>query len=146
MQQKYKENEHPNKHNEEAVSKVCVNALNINIFLQAILESPEKTNAQVEANLASIFSIFDLDYIEIFLSHQHEPLGDLMLNIVRVNWNIIPSPTQYIPLLIHYTFDVILKNSSFQLRLTELSKIIEYEIVANEYWDDSLGTYSCVPC
>ena len=126
-------------HNEASAS---VNALNINIFLQEILNCPEKLKAQTIVDLLAIYSIFDIDnYIEIFLAHVVKTLGNLMLQLVKVNWCIIPDPSQYIPLLIKYTFDVTLDTKSYKLRLTLLSQIVENEISRNNFWDECLSIY-----
>ena len=137
----YKEKEEKQDHSDNTnQTKYEVHALNINTFLDSILESPEKLNTEAEAILTSMFATFDIGYIEKFLSHEHELLGNFMFNLMRVNWNIIPSNTDYIPMLIHYAFDVELDKSSFQLRLTILSKIIEKEMTVNKFWD----VYICV--
>ena len=143
QQESYKpeENEKREEDGSDVDSKMVV-ALNIDNFLEAILESPEKLKPQTVANITAIYSIFNLDeFLTSFFDHPCENLGNLMIELFKVNWNIIPSVEDYFPILIDNTFKESLSVSSFQTRLTTVSRIVKNDILQQKNWNDCFAVY-----
>ena len=108
--------------------KKMVVALNIDNFLEAILKSPEKLKPQTIANITAIYSMFNLGaFVTSFFDHPCEMLGNLMIELFKVNWNLIPSVEDYFAILIYNTFKESISVSSFQTRLTIVSRIVKKE-------------------
>ena len=122
--------------------KKMVVALNIDNFLEAILKSPEKLKPQTIANITAIYSVFNLGaFVTSFFDHPCEMLGNLMIELFKVNWNLILSVEDYFAILIDNTFKESISVSSFQTRLTIVSRIVKNEILQQKKWNDCFTAY-----
>ena len=127
---------------EDQATKDPMIALQIDAFLEKILESPNLLKKRTIASLCAVPAIFNVDaFFTLFTEHEDELLSDLMFMLIMKNWSLIEEPAQYLEPMIDHAFVSSIRRESFVYRITAISNIIENEMLKIDFYASCILTF-----